>query len=97
MKLGPCQSGQGLGNPRRCRGSGGTSSPFLSPRALESSQPPLSLPSHAPQIYYHGEPISVNVHVTNNTNKTVKKIKISGTRARASQGVARRDSSQGSG
>lgn len=30
------------------------------------------------QIYYHGEPISVNVHVTNNTNKTVKKIKISG-------------------
>ncbi|NXD38720.1 ARRB1 protein, partial [Copsychus sechellarum] len=29
------------------------------------------------QIYYHGEPISVNVHVTNNTNKTVKKIKIS--------------------
>ena len=38
-------------------------------------------PSHllrSPQIYYHGEPISVNVHVTNNTNKTVKKIKISG-------------------
>lgn len=32
----------------------------------------------SPQIYYHGEPISVNVHVTNNTNKTVKKIKISG-------------------
>lgn len=31
------------------------------------------------QIYYHGEPISVNVHVTNNTNKTVKKMKISGT------------------
>ncbi|XP_023592266.1 beta-arrestin-1 [Trichechus manatus latirostris] len=29
------------------------------------------------EIYYHGEPISVNVHVTNNTNKTVKKIKIS--------------------
>ncbi|XP_062275980.1 beta-arrestin-1 [Scomber scombrus] len=29
------------------------------------------------QIYYHGEPISVNVHVTNNTNKTVKKMKIS--------------------
>ncbi|NWS99801.1 ARRB1 protein, partial [Mionectes macconnelli] len=35
---------------------------------------PCSAP---PQIYYHGEPISVNVHVTNNTNKTVKKIKIS--------------------
>lgn len=36
---------------------------------------------HAPavsQIYYHGEPISINVHVTNNTNKTVKKMKISG-------------------
>lgn len=32
----------------------------------------------APQIYYHGEPISVNVHVTNNTNKTVKKMKVSG-------------------
>uniref|UniRef100_A0A3P8U6W6 Beta-arrestin-1 n=1 Tax=Amphiprion percula TaxID=161767 RepID=A0A3P8U6W6_AMPPE len=29
------------------------------------------------RIYYHGEPISVNVHVTNNTNKTVKKMKIS--------------------
>uniref|UniRef100_A0A5F4VWS7 Beta-arrestin-1 n=1 Tax=Callithrix jacchus TaxID=9483 RepID=A0A5F4VWS7_CALJA len=29
------------------------------------------------EIYYHGEPISVNVHVTNNTNKMVKKIKIS--------------------
>uniref|UniRef100_A0A3Q1GXJ9 Beta-arrestin-1 n=1 Tax=Anabas testudineus TaxID=64144 RepID=A0A3Q1GXJ9_ANATE len=28
------------------------------------------------EIYYHGEPISVNVHVTNNTNKTVKKMKI---------------------
>uniref|UniRef100_A0AAV2J175 Beta-arrestin-1 n=1 Tax=Knipowitschia caucasica TaxID=637954 RepID=A0AAV2J175_KNICA len=29
------------------------------------------------QVYYHGEPISVNVHVTNNTNKTVRRIKIS--------------------
>uniref|UniRef100_A0A8C5BGN1 Beta-arrestin-1 n=1 Tax=Gadus morhua TaxID=8049 RepID=A0A8C5BGN1_GADMO len=29
------------------------------------------------EIYYHGEPISVNVHVTNNTTKTVKKMKIS--------------------
>lgn len=29
------------------------------------------------QIYYHGEPISVNVHVTNNTNKTVRRMKIS--------------------
>ncbi|XP_054975956.1 beta-arrestin-1 isoform X1 [Sorex araneus] len=29
------------------------------------------------EIYYHGEPICVNVHVTNNTNKTVRKMKIS--------------------
>uniref|UniRef100_A0A8C9VHM7 Arrestin beta 2 n=1 Tax=Scleropages formosus TaxID=113540 RepID=A0A8C9VHM7_SCLFO len=30
------------------------------------------------ELYYHGEPISVNVHITNNSTKTVKKIKISG-------------------
>lgn len=30
------------------------------------------------QKYYHGESIAVNVLVDNNTNKTVKKIKISG-------------------
>uniref|UniRef100_W5N6D1 Arrestin, beta 2a n=1 Tax=Lepisosteus oculatus TaxID=7918 RepID=W5N6D1_LEPOC len=29
------------------------------------------------ELYYHGEPISVNVHVTNNSTKTVKKVKIS--------------------
>uniref|UniRef100_UPI00358F6DD4 beta-arrestin-1-like n=1 Tax=Myxine glutinosa TaxID=7769 RepID=UPI00358F6DD4 len=29
------------------------------------------------EIYYHGEPINVNVHVTNNSSKIVKKIKIS--------------------
>ncbi|TRZ03498.1 hypothetical protein DNTS_000512 [Danionella cerebrum] len=29
------------------------------------------------QLYYHGEPISVNVHVTNNSTKTVKRVKIS--------------------
>uniref|UniRef100_UPI0035900501 beta-arrestin-1-like isoform X4 n=1 Tax=Myxine glutinosa TaxID=7769 RepID=UPI0035900501 len=29
------------------------------------------------QIYYHGESINVNVHITNNSNRTVKKIKIS--------------------
>ncbi|XP_036379997.1 arrestin red cell isoform X1 [Megalops cyprinoides] len=29
------------------------------------------------ELYYHGEPISVNVHVTNNSTKTIKKIKIS--------------------
>ncbi|XP_069748274.1 beta-arrestin-1 isoform X1 [Narcine bancroftii] len=28
------------------------------------------------EIYYHGEPININVHVTNNTNKTVKKLKV---------------------
>jgi hypothetical protein len=44
----------------------------------EFSVPVHALLSSASQIYYHGEPISVNVHVTNNTNKTVKKIKISG-------------------
>lgn len=31
-----------------------------------------------PQLYYHGEPISVNVHVTNNSSKSVKKVKVSG-------------------
>ncbi|XP_061921728.1 arrestin red cell-like isoform X1 [Entelurus aequoreus] len=29
------------------------------------------------ELYYHGEPISVNVHVSNNSTKTVKKVKIS--------------------
>lgn len=29
-------------------------------------------------MYYHGESINVNVQATNNSNKTVKKIKISG-------------------
>uniref|UniRef100_A0A9J8BH33 Arrestin, beta 2a n=1 Tax=Cyprinus carpio carpio TaxID=630221 RepID=A0A9J8BH33_CYPCA len=28
------------------------------------------------ELYYHGEPISVNVHVTNNSTKTVKRIDI---------------------
>uniref|UniRef100_A0A674N1F5 Arrestin beta 2 n=1 Tax=Takifugu rubripes TaxID=31033 RepID=A0A674N1F5_TAKRU len=32
---------------------------------------------HCEQLYYHGEPISVNVHVTNNSTKTVKRVKIS--------------------
>uniref|UniRef100_A0A8C6UEJ6 Arrestin, beta 2b n=1 Tax=Neogobius melanostomus TaxID=47308 RepID=A0A8C6UEJ6_9GOBI len=30
------------------------------------------------ELYYHGEPININVHVTNNSTKTVKKIKVSG-------------------
>ncbi|XP_069033971.1 arrestin, beta 2b isoform X2 [Embiotoca jacksoni] len=29
------------------------------------------------QLYYHGEAISINVHVTNNSTKTVKRVKIS--------------------
>ena len=30
------------------------------------------------KLYYHGETLNVNVHVTNNSTKTVKKIKVSG-------------------
>lgn len=30
------------------------------------------------QIYYHGDPIGVNVDINNTTSKIVKKIKISG-------------------
>ncbi|KAF7236805.1 Beta-arrestin-2 [Varanus komodoensis] len=29
------------------------------------------------ELYYHGEPISINVHVTNNSSKSVKKVKVS--------------------
>ncbi|XP_071020163.1 arrestin red cell-like isoform X1 [Oncorhynchus clarkii lewisi] len=29
------------------------------------------------ELYYHGEPISVNVHATNNSTKTVKRLKVS--------------------
>uniref|UniRef100_A0A452QLI0 Beta-arrestin-2 n=1 Tax=Ursus americanus TaxID=9643 RepID=A0A452QLI0_URSAM len=29
------------------------------------------------ELYYHGEPLNVNVHVTNNSTKTIKKIKVS--------------------
>ena len=29
------------------------------------------------ELYYHGEKISVNVHIQNNSNKPVKKIKVS--------------------
>lgn len=40
-----------------------------------------SYPDPSPQkLYYHGEPLNVNVHVTNNSTKTVKKIKVSGRR-----------------
>lgn len=30
------------------------------------------------QLYYHGESINVNVHIANNSNRTVKKVKVSG-------------------
>lgn len=36
----------------------------------------FSLPSHI-QLYHHGESIAVNVHIANNSSKTVKKIKVS--------------------
>lgn len=31
------------------------------------------------QMYYHGESIAVNVQITNNSNKSVKRIKVAGT------------------
>jgi hypothetical protein len=37
-------------------------------------------PPSLQKLYYHGEPLNVNVHVTNNSTKTVKKIKVSGRR-----------------
>lgn len=37
---------------------------------------PPSSPLHF-QLYHHGEKISVNVHIQNNSNKAVKKIKVS--------------------
>nr|XP_053632741.1 LOW QUALITY PROTEIN: beta-arrestin-1-like [Cherax quadricarinatus] len=30
------------------------------------------------ELYYHGETVAVNVHIQNNSNKSVKKIKVSG-------------------
>ena len=36
-------------------------------------------------IYYHGEPINVNVHVQNNSSKTMKKIRVSGRFRRGGQ------------
>jgi beta-arrestin len=29
------------------------------------------------QLYHHGEDIAVNVHIANNSNRTVKKVKVS--------------------
>lgn len=31
------------------------------------------------QLYHHGEDIAVNVHIANNSNRSVKKIKVTGT------------------
>ncbi|XP_078470117.1 beta-arrestin-1 isoform X2 [Lampetra fluviatilis] len=46
-------------------------------RQFLMSDKPLHLEASLDKmIYYHGEPINVNVHVTNNSTKTVKKIKM---------------------
>nr|CAD2157561.1 unnamed protein product [Meloidogyne enterolobii] len=39
--------------------------------------PQIERPQPMIDMYYHGESINVNVHVQNNSNKTVKKIKVS--------------------
>ncbi|NXH22188.1 ARRC protein, partial [Bucco capensis] len=47
-------------------------------RQFMMSDKPLHLEaSLEKEIYYHGEPMKVNVNINNNTNKIVKKIKIS--------------------
>ena len=30
------------------------------------------------ELYYHGETLATNVHIQNNSNKSVKKVKVSG-------------------
>lgn len=30
------------------------------------------------ELYYHGETLAINVHIQNNSNKSVKKVKVSG-------------------
>uniref|UniRef100_A0A3Q2YJE2 Arrestin beta 2 n=1 Tax=Hippocampus comes TaxID=109280 RepID=A0A3Q2YJE2_HIPCM len=48
-----------------------------SSRSFLMSERPLHLEASLDkELYYHGEPISVNVHVTNNSGKTVRKVKI---------------------
>ncbi|XP_019726807.1 arrestin, beta 2b isoform X2 [Hippocampus comes] len=50
-----------------------------SSRSFLMSERPLHLEASLDkELYYHGEPISVNVHVTNNSGKTVRKVKIAG-------------------
>ncbi|XP_077401467.1 arrestin red cell-like [Vanacampus margaritifer] len=48
-----------------------------SSRSFLMSERPLHLEvSLDKELYYHGEPISVNVHISNNSSKTVRKVKI---------------------
>ncbi|XP_037118617.1 arrestin, beta 2b isoform X1 [Syngnathus acus] len=48
-----------------------------STRSFLLSERPLHLEASLDkELYYHGEPINVNVHVSNNSSKTVKKVKI---------------------
>ncbi|XP_051917586.1 arrestin, beta 2b isoform X1 [Hippocampus zosterae] len=48
-----------------------------SSRSFLMSERPLHLEASLDkELYYHGEPISVNVHVANNSGKTVRKVKI---------------------
>uniref|UniRef100_A0A8C4WCR3 Arrestin-C n=1 Tax=Gopherus evgoodei TaxID=1825980 RepID=A0A8C4WCR3_9SAUR len=50
-------------------------------RQFMMSDKPLHLEAFLDkEIYYHGDPITVNININNTTNKIVKKIKISGER-----------------
>jgi hypothetical protein len=44
----------------------------------KNDDPTLCVSFFTFQLYYHGETINVNVHVQNNSNRSVRKIKISG-------------------
>lgn len=70
------------GGGAKSQGGGGAEQP-LSGRtqagASEKQVQAMESPS-LQKLYYHGEPLSVNVHVTNNSAKTVKKIRVSGRR-----------------
>ncbi|XP_077598757.1 arrestin red cell-like isoform X2 [Stigmatopora nigra] len=46
-------------------------------RGFLMSERPLQLEASLDkELYYHGEPINVNVHVSNNSSKTIRKVKI---------------------
>ncbi|XP_057711525.1 arrestin red cell-like isoform X2 [Corythoichthys intestinalis] len=46
-------------------------------RSFLMSERPLQLEASLDkELYYHGEPINVNVHISNNSSKTVRKVKI---------------------